>query len=258
MRRLRSDSTALVLVGLVTACSSQPTAPAPIAAPIPSSIPAPPVAPPPAIPQTGPTLSGVVFESTGDGQRPVAGGFVQYGGDNFNGWARVSVDSNGRYTIPNLPDGSRIRLTAFPGNGGLEQPCGTYASVNGDTVRNIELVRPGAHGLSYRAPTLHGVVSYTAAEGRRPVTYTRVLYFSVPGGGSDMYTTTDSEGRYDVCGVPLGRGFLGAGDCNDAIMQWPVEIRGDANVLDVDITSLIGECPGTVVIRQATHGKAGT
>jgi hypothetical protein len=259
--RLRCSCGALVWAGFLAACGGQPTAPAPIAAPIAAPIPTPPVTPPPTIPPTGRTLSGMVFESTADGRRAVAGGSVYYGVDMGNAFARVPVDTNGQYTIPNVSDGSRIRLTALAafGNGELEQPCGAYASVRGDTVRDIELVRPGAHGLSHSAPTLHGVVYYTTAEGPRPVAHTRVLYFSLANSTFDMYTTTDSDGRYEVCGFPLGPGFLGAGDCNDAIMQTPVEIQGDATVLDVDLTSLIGECPGVVIgTRRATHSKPGT
>jgi hypothetical protein len=257
---LRCSCAALVLGGFLAACGSQPTAPAPIAVPVPTPLPTPPVTPPLPIPQTGHAVSGVVFENTADGRRAVAGGFVNYAGDMMNGFARVSIDTNGQYTIPNVPDGSGIRLTAFAGsgNGELEQPCSAYASVNGDTVRDIELVRAGTHGLSQSAPTLHGDVYYTTDEGRRPVRHTRVLYLSVATSTFDMYSTTDSDGRYEVCGLPLGLGFLGAGDCNDAIMQTPVEIRRDVTVLDVDLTSLIRECPGVVIgTRHASNSKAG-
>ena len=100
--------TALILGALLSACGSQPTAPAPI----PATTPAPPVTPPPAIPQTGNTLSGVVFENTADGRHPVAGGFVNYYGSTANGFPRVPMDASGRYTIPNLPDGSATERKA--------------------------------------------------------------------------------------------------------------------------------------------------
>ena len=239
---------ALALAGLLAACNKQPVTPTP--APTPAPAPALPV-PSPGVPLTSNTLSGVVFESSASGPRAVPGGFVGYRVDTGNGLGRVPVDSNGRYTIPNLPDRSQVRVTAFAGlgNGELEQPCGAYASVNGDTVRDIELVRPGTRSQSHAPPTLSGVVFHTTGEGRRPLTLAnmRVLYFSVSRSTYDVYTRTDSAGRYEVCGLPLGVGNVSAGDCNDAVEQVPVEIRGDTNALDLDLTSLIRNCPGVVI-----------
>src|SRR5258708_5387108 len=117
---------ALALAGLLAGCDKQPLTPTSPPTPAPAL----PV-PSPDIPLTSNSLSGVVFESTANGPRAVAGGFVGYRVDTGSGLDRVSVDSNGRYTIPNLPDRSRVRVTAFAafGNGELEQPCGAYASV---------------------------------------------------------------------------------------------------------------------------------
>ena len=123
---------ALALAGLLAGCNKQPVTPTSAPAPAPAL-----PAPSPGIPLTGNVLSGVVFESTANGPRAVAGGFVGYRVDTGSGLGRVSLDSNGRYSIPNLPDRSRVRVTAFAafGNGELEQPCGAYAFVNGDTER---------------------------------------------------------------------------------------------------------------------------
>ena len=240
---------ALALGGLLAACNKQPVAPTPTIGQTSVPIPAPPS---PAVPQTGNVLSGIVFESATNGPRAVAGGSVNYRVGTGSGLdlpsiagGRVSLDANGRYTIANLPDRSRISVTAFAGFGQLEQPCGAYAVVDGNTVRDIELVRAGTHGLSPVTPTLSGVVFHTTAEGRRPLANTRVLYSSVPS-GTDAYTTTDSDGRYEVCGLPLGVGYLGAGNCNDQVLQVPVQIAGDTTVLDVDLTPLFNDCPGVV------------
>jgi len=75
----------------------------------------------------------------------------------------------------------------------------------------------------------------------------RVLYFSVSNSTYDVYTRTDSVGRYEVCGLPIGVGGVSAGDCNDAVEQVPVEIRGDTSVVDLDLTSLIRNCAGVVI-----------
>lgn len=67
----------------------------------------------------------------------------------------------------------------------------------------------------------------------------------------DVYTLTDSQGRYEICGLPRGSGRLGAGDCNDAVNIIPTEITGDTNVLDVDLTSFNKSCPSTPRKRRA-------
>jgi hypothetical protein len=72
---------------------------------------------------------------------------------------------------------------------------------------------------------------------------TPVVYYSVYKAPYDVYTTTDAQGRYEVCGLPPGQGVLAAGDCNDAMLTVPTEIRGDATVQDVDITAMIRDCP---------------
>ena len=59
----------------------------------------------------------------------------------------------------------------------------------------------------------------------------------------DVYTRTDSQGRYELCGLPRGSGRLGAGDCNDAVDLFLEQITGDTNVLDVDLTSFKKSCP---------------
>jgi hypothetical protein len=230
---------------LLAACHEPPVSPTSVAAP-PSGSSSPSPSPVISPPLTGGyTLSGLVFESAGQERRPVVGGFASYLVNTETAWGRVPVDMNGVYRIPNLPDGSRVRVTAVADlrNGALRQTCGAYAGVKGDTVRDVELVRPGSRGQTFASPTLSGVVFETTADGRRPVADTPVVYYSVYRATFDVYTATDSQGRYEICGLPLGSGLLGAGDCNDAVHTVPAVINGDTNALDVDLTSFIRNCP---------------
>jgi len=110
---------------------------------------------------------------------------------------------------------------------------------------DVELVRPRQRVSNLRSPTLSGVIYQTAADGRRhPYANSAVIYYSNPYGLLDAYTTTDADGRYEFCNLPLGAGYLQAGDCNDAFFDVLVDLRGDTTV-DVDLAPLIKKCPGS-------------
>jgi hypothetical protein len=234
---IRITLAALLALGL-SACgtggeriNAPPTAPTP-----PPSAPAPPPAPGPS---TGPTLSGVVFESTTQGTRVLPGSRVLYATDHASGY--VMSDASGRYSVPNVPDRSRVRVTAlFPS---LFQRSATTAAIDGDTVKDIELVAHGARGVTYGSPTLSGVVYHMTREGPQPWPNTMVIYKSFQGPWYDVYQYADHQGRYDFGRLSLGSGQLGAGNCNDQVMFMPVEIGGDT-VADIDITWLVNNCPG--------------
>jgi hypothetical protein len=198
-------------------------------------------------------MSGLVYESVGEERRPVAGGFVDFLVDANSAWGRVPLDTDGKYIISSLAAGSRLRVTAFADwrNGTLKQTCGAYAVVNRDTVRDVELVRPGTRGQTFAPSILSGVVFETTTEGPRPLVDTPVIYYSEYWATFDVYTLTDSQGRYEICGLPRGSGRLGAGDCNDAVNIIPTEITGDTNVLDADLTSFNKSCPSTPRKRRA-------
>jgi len=245
--------TELALTGLLAACSEPPT----IATPSPSS-PAPPVPRP--SPQTGPALTGVVFQNTEQGRRPISGARV-YVVDLVDGpygnfpWYELQCDSNGRFSLANAGPGRAVKLTGYdgPGNGlwnqsGLSQICAVHPTIDGDTMADIELVQAGVLPMTYGSPTLSGVVLETS-KGRRPVAGVPVLYSSYGHDGADVYTRTDAQGHYNFCRIPLGTGYVLAG-CSGAVTPFPgfrytltpVEIHGDT-VLDVDITSSISSCP---------------
>ena len=59
-----------------------------------------------------PTLSGVVFETTPEGRRPVAGALVGLGGDNDYWLAGATTDADGRYLLCRLPIGVSTHVWA--------------------------------------------------------------------------------------------------------------------------------------------------
>jgi hypothetical protein len=240
--RLHALVISLMLIG---ACggsnygSGQPSSPSPV----PSSSGAPPVPTP--LP-AGFQLSGTVFETTPQGSRAVPGGRIFYWiGSHYGG--QIVVDASGRYVISGLVEAPIIRLTWMPDwqmlERGLHQPCpANVAMPSADTQRDIEVVRSGSPGFKYDSPTLSGIVYESTADGRRPLPHTRVLYSIDESGGFDAYTDTDADGRYILCRIPRGNGRLGAGDCNDAVFWFPVNVNGDM-VVDTDLRPFKQACP---------------
>ena len=242
-----------VLVGLLAACGEPLTSPSPSS---PARLGSP--APQPN-PQTGPALTGGVFQTNEQGRRPVSGARVfvvdliegPYG--NYP-WFELVSDANGRFSV-NVYQGRPVKVTAYDGAGsglwnqsGLHQVCAVHPTINGDTTADVELVQAGVLPTTYGPPTLSGVV-FDTSNGRRPVGGTPVLYSSNSHDGADVYTRTDAEGRYTFCRLPVGPGYVLAG-CPGALTPFPgfrvtkvsVEIHGDT-VLDVDITTSFSSCP---------------
>ena len=213
--------------------SPSATPPSPFATPQP---------PQPPIPVTGPTLSGSVYEVTPQGLRAVSFGNVWYFVDGVRG-KTVNLDTSGRYTIPALPTGSRIRLRAS--YLGLQQTCAVYTVFEGDdTVQDIKLVREGTHDVTCESPTLSGVVFRIVEGEMRPLKGQPVRFY----GANrvrwwDVYATTNAEGRFEFAGLSPGAGSLLAGDCSDAMDSKPIEIRGNTNVVDFDLTAFVQSCP---------------
>jgi len=239
--RLQALVISLTLIG---ACggsddgSGQSSSPSPV----PSSLAAPSVSTP--VP-AGFQLSGTVFETTPQGSQAVSGGHIFFWiGSHYGG--QIGVDASGRYVIPGLVAAPIVRLTWMPDwpmlELGLHQPCPANVSMpSADTQRDIEVVRSGSPGFRYDSPTLSGIVYESTADGRRPLPHTRVLYSIDGSSGFDAYTDTDADGRYIPCRIPRGSGRLGAGDCNDAVFWFPVEVNGDMSV-DADLRPFKEAC----------------
>jgi len=183
-----------------------------------------------------------VYEVTPQGLRAVSTGIVWYFVDGGIPNGRANLDANGRYTIPALPTGSRIRLTAHSLD--LQQTCAVYTVFDGsDAVQDIKLGRLDTHDLTCEGPTLSGVVFRIVEETVRPLKGQRVGFYSANRGAWDVYATTNAEGRFEFAGLPRGAGSLLAGDCSDAMDSKPIEIQGDTNVVDFDLTAFVQSCP---------------
>jgi hypothetical protein len=155
----------------------------------------------------------------------------------------VNLDTSGRYGISDLPAGSRIRLTANALS--LQQTCAVYRVFEGaDTVQDITLVRSGTHDATCAGPTLSGVVFRIVDGEKRPLKDQPIGFYSADQwGGWDVYATTSADGRFEFDGLTRGPGYLMAGDCSDALDSKPIEIRGNANVVDFDLTPFLQSCP---------------
>jgi hypothetical protein len=196
-------------------------------------------------PVAGYTLSGVVFEHSEQGNVVLSKGRVLYYAasslaDGVHG--SVTLDANGRYVIPNVPSGQRVKLGAYvPPT--LGQPCAAHARMDQDTVLDVELVRPGVHPTTLASPTLSGVVLAMTAQGLQPLVGEPVAFYGDDFQGMvDVLTWTDGAGRYEFCGLPLGTGHVGAGDCNESMSFVNVTIPRDTKV-DIDLTAMIEGCP---------------
>ena len=177
--------------------------------------------------------------------RPVSGGGVFFWVENRYG-GQVPVDTSGRYVIAGLPAAPIVRLTWTPDwqmlGLGLHQPCPANVAISSaDAQRDIEVVGSGFDEFRYESPTLSGVVYETTVNGPRPLPHTRVIYSINNWNGFDVYTESDADGRYIFCRIPRGSGRIGAGDCNDAVFWFPVEVSGDT-VLDTDLRPFKQAC----------------
>ena len=85
-----------------------------------------------------PTLSGVVFETTPEGRRPVAGALVGLGGDNDPWLAGVTTDADGRYLFCRLPVGESTHVWASKTGYAVTD---VNVQIDGSGQRDLEISR---------------------------------------------------------------------------------------------------------------------
>lgn len=181
------------------------------------------------------TLSGVVTLRTTSGTRPLAsvgvGGFVVMANGNGYGTTPVTTDADGRYEFSTVPNGFVILYAGAPH---AYQRCVAIGTVNGaNGVKDIELLdsavtRPET---SADSPTLSGVVYRNTAAGKQPIAGAVIEYeypFVIA-----TTATTDAQGRYSFCQLPIGRGGLEVWLNGVSLGGVVVNITGDA-VLDLN------------------------
>lgn len=165
--------------------------------------------PPP--PGGGNQISGVVFESTVDGPRPVPNAtvytWVELGSPGDFGYSGggTRTDAEGRFVITPLPAGT---ITLSTGGASYDQPCLKIVSYGGGALTtNIEVV-PRSHPITAQSdPTVvQGVVYETTTSGRQPIAGA-TLYVDRFDDHNMAWTTTDENGRYKFCALVPWHGF---------------------------------------------------
>ena len=208
------------------------------------SIPASPVAPAAPAAPTVPTLtlSGTVSE---DGH-PIANARVDVSGEQscssgcttrqFNAGSETT-DAAGRYSIViRRPEEKTAAVWAVAHQNGYVQQCVASATMQADasldlrltSIANLSAARPQS-GPGSR--TISGAVFEATSTGRQPVEGASVgwegLFDTVV-----AVTRSDAEGRYLLCGLPLGRisGVFALKQGYSGVAYVSVEPGGDANV----------------------------
>lgn len=161
-------------------------------------------------------MSGVVFERTSGGVRPLAGAnvnaWVQSGRFGYSYmWANGPVlsDSDGGYELKNLPDGATVHLQVYMG--GMVQQCAAPLMTMDRSLRQdaflVSRQRLSAEAEGPAAPgfrAVSGVVFELTPDGRVPaagafVDYEPIMDFPA------ATTYADQDGRFLLCGLPDDR-----------------------------------------------------
>jgi len=164
----------------------------------------------PTLPPDPALVSGIVYEHTPAGRRPVPGIAVQV--RSLGGDAEGVTDANGKYMIKARSPGT-LSITAGS-NSEFMTPCpsGVAGSSQKTTfdvhvVRITELTTAGLPS-SYPPSSIYvsGVVSEVTQQGTRPVAGALVQLGEEAAGFFLATTLTDLMGRYLVCSTPPGGG----------------------------------------------------
>jgi hypothetical protein len=202
MRRAIILRLAFGLIVCAAACDERrPAGPSPVPSSDPSSLQA------PALPSLF-TLSGVVYESTPEGLRPLADAPLEVSVEYPPMPTSTTSDSQGRYRISGL---TRANLKVVIQKEGYSQPCRAAVTLTSDSVLDIYVVSdarvvqtgPPA-SMPITQPVLIGFVFERTVSGVKPVARARVAVdFSGGFGGWEPSATTltDAAGRYLLCGV---------------------------------------------------------
>jgi hypothetical protein len=213
-RRLLTGVMVLIAVAVGSRCSQTPNSPSTSThanpqTPRPVPAPFPPFATPPKIW----TLTGTVVDELPTGPRPVSDAGVSVWMQVPNGGyaaGGATTDDAGHFSIGGLPAGT-VRLYAFAS--GARQPCAVIFDIAANMSHDVEVVLdPSFVGTSLppdmsTPPVLTGMVYETTSTGRLPVAGASLETDAI----MDLVTattTTDANGRYQLCGLPGGtKGF---------------------------------------------------
>jgi hypothetical protein len=210
----------------------------------------------PPFPTGGPySISGVLTLRTATGTAPLAntgvGAFVVMTNGSGYGMAPAITDADGRYRFSNVPNG---QVFLFGGAPHAYQPCVAIATVSGaNGEKDIELLDSAVTRplTAADSPILSGIVYRYTNAGRQPVAGA-AIEFEYPA-AIVAQTITDAQGRYSLCGLPMGRGGLNVWLDGLPVGGSIVNISGD-QVLDFELFAT-GErysISGVLTLRTAS------
>ena len=157
------------------------------------------------------TLSGTVYESTPNGNRPLPGVGIDVSAELQPFPPQTTTDAQGHYQVSKTAGDFKVRAELA----GYSQPCRTAVTLAASSpsgvidvymVRNELLSTTGVpSSMPVHQPTLTGVVFERTEQGSRPIAGATVI---ADVGGGDGYavvpiatTMSDAAGRYLLCGV---------------------------------------------------------
>jgi hypothetical protein len=191
----------LGLILLAAACGEPPRSPVAPSAPLPPNS----TTLPPTPAQFN--ITGVVYETSADGRRPLAGVGIDVSVE-YQSWRpQTTSDAEGRYSISGMSPTLALKLIAT--KAGYSQPC-RLPIIATNQVHDVYLVSNEVLSttgvpptLSVVQPTLSGLVFEQTPEGRRPISGAAVIgdFTGGMGWAPSATTRTDTSGRYVLCNV---------------------------------------------------------
>ena len=212
---LGPGSPAPIATATPTATATPPVTPSPCpsVSPTPShratpypGLPAPTFFPAPCVTHT---ITGTITELGPQGQRPVEGARVYvhlYAPHRGGHWMSDVTGADGRYELWGIFTDA-IAVLSVGTNGLYVQPCVHQVTVTSDMSLDIEIVPRSAGGAAANAaarrgkgPFLTGVVFGQGPDGTRAPIPDATVWFD----NAVAITITDADGRYVLCGIPVG------------------------------------------------------
>jgi hypothetical protein len=154
-------------------------------------------------------VSGVVYEATPGGLRPLAGVGIDASPDYQSHTPQAASTADGRYEVTTRATSSGI-VKVVGERTGYSQPCRVTVSSAANTVQDLYLVSNemlATAGVPVSMPVvqqvLSGVVFERTPDGDRPVAGAGVTgdFSGGMGWGPSASTVSDAQGRYLLCGI---------------------------------------------------------
>ncbi len=191
------------------------------------------IGPTESVPQTA-SLSGLVFEGTPQGDRPLGGVRLEIHTLSAPFLGFVSSDADGRYVLANIPRGTTVALALDSAPIALEQPCVASTTVQTDTVLDVELGKAHPSARLSRSPIVSGMIFENTPAGRQPIPNALVAYlWGCTEGIGEAWTRSDANGRYEICRVPRA-GCLDVVTRDGRFVPTEIDAQGDA-VVDIEV-----------------------